>query len=152
MNYVALIALLAALAFTLPLLVRLAEAAGLSREVGVVGTLVVAVVVLTWLWLNGRRQRRRRLEERVTAIAHQRREAPENPAAFLENGDHLSQLLLLLGKPEEAREALAAYLEVAARAGQEVALEPFASLKPKSPRTRLRAEVENPLEDEHASI
>jgi hypothetical protein len=151
MNYVALIALLAALAFTLPLLVKLTEAAGLARGVGVVGTLVVAAVVLLWLWLGGRRQRRRLLKERVAAIKRQRARAPEDPTAFLEAGDHLSELLLQLDRPKEAREAFSAYLEVAARAGQEVA-EPFADLKPKPPRARPRSKAENPLEDEHASI
>jgi hypothetical protein len=52
MNYATLLALLAALSFTLPLLVQLGEKAGVSRNSGIAVTLLFVLVLGAWLFLR----------------------------------------------------------------------------------------------------
>ena len=120
MNYASLIALLAAISFTLPFLVTLAENAGVPRGFSIVLTLAGALFALTWVWVRSRVLRRTALEERVAAIEHQRAETPERPEAFFLHGDHLGDLLLTLGRPSEALAVFEAYKRVAEQAGREV--------------------------------
>ena len=119
MNYASLIALLAAISFTLPFLVTLAENAGVPRGFSIVLTLAGALFALAWVWVRSRVLRRTALEERVAAIERQRAETP-GPEAFFLHGDHLGDLLLTLGRPSEALAAFEAYKRAAERAGREV--------------------------------
>lgn len=120
MNYAALIALLAALAFSLPFLVNLAEQAGIARNTGVITTLTAAVLVLAFIVIRGRMQRRQAIEARIEAIGRQRQAAPLDPEAFFMHGDHLGDLLLTVGRPREALAAFTAYRQVAQQAGRDV--------------------------------
>jgi hypothetical protein len=52
MNYATLLALLAALSFTLPLLVQLGEKAGVSRNSGIAVTLLFVLFLGAWLFLR----------------------------------------------------------------------------------------------------
>ncbi|MGL4609821.1 MAG: hypothetical protein ACRCYY_09075 [Trueperaceae bacterium] len=52
MNYATLLALLAALSFTLPLLVQLGESAGVSRNSGIAVTLLFVLFLVAWLLLR----------------------------------------------------------------------------------------------------
>ena len=52
MNYATLLALLAALSFGLPLLVRLGERAGFSRGSGIALTLAIALFIISWVFLR----------------------------------------------------------------------------------------------------
>ncbi len=52
MNYATLLALLAALSFTLPLLVQLGEKAGVSRGSGIAVTLLFVIFLAAWLILR----------------------------------------------------------------------------------------------------
>jgi hypothetical protein len=52
MNYATLLALLAALSFTLPLLVQLGETAGVSRPSGIAVTLLFVIFLVAWLLLR----------------------------------------------------------------------------------------------------
>jgi Tfp pilus assembly protein PilN len=52
MNYATLLALLAALSFTLPLLVQLGEKAGVSRNSGIAVTLLFVIFLAAWLLLR----------------------------------------------------------------------------------------------------
>jgi Ca2+/H+ antiporter len=52
MNYATLLALLAALSFTLPLLVQLGEKAGVSRNSGIAVTLLFVIFLAAWLILR----------------------------------------------------------------------------------------------------
>lgn len=52
MNYATLLALLAALSFTLPLLVQLGERAGVSRNSGIAVTLLFILFLAAWLFLR----------------------------------------------------------------------------------------------------
>ena len=119
MNYASLIALLAAISFTLPFLVTLAENAGVPRGFSIVTTLAGATFALAWVWVRSRVLRRTALEERVAVIERQRAETP-GPEAFFLHGDHLGDLLLTLGRPSEALAAFEAYKRVAENAGREV--------------------------------
>ncbi|MBS3933396.1 MAG: hypothetical protein KGZ35_03485 [Truepera sp.] len=120
MNYAALIALLAALAFSLPFLVNLAEQAGIARNTGVITTLTAAVLVLAFIVIRGRMQRRQAIEARIEAIGRQRQAAPHDPEAFFMHGDHLGDLLLTVGRLREALAAFTAYRQVAQQAGRDV--------------------------------
>lgn len=120
MNYAALIALLAALAFSLPFLVNLAEQAGIARNTGVITTLTAAVLVLAFIVIRGRMQRRQAIEARIEAIGRQRQAAPLDPESFFMHGDHLGDLLLTAGRPREALAAFTAYRQVAQQAGRDV--------------------------------
>lgn len=120
MNYAALIALLAALSFSLPFLVNLAERAGIARSTGVISTLTAAVLALAFIVIRGRMQRRQALEARIEAIGRQRQAAPHDPEAFFMHGDHLGDLLLTVGRLREALAAFTAYRQVAQQAGRDV--------------------------------
>jgi Ca2+/H+ antiporter len=52
MNYATLLALLALLSFTLPLLVQLGEKAGVSRNSGIAVTLLFVIFLAAWLFLR----------------------------------------------------------------------------------------------------
>lgn len=120
MNYAALIALLAALAFTLPFLARLAENAGIPRGFSMMTTLAAGVFALVWVIARGRIQRRLAVEERIVMINRQRAEAPHSPEAFSLHGDQLGDLLLTLGRQREALAAFEAYEAIAKSAGEDV--------------------------------
>jgi hypothetical protein len=120
MNYAALIALLAALAFSLPFLVNLAENAGVPRSTSVITTLTAAVFTLAVIVVRGRIRRRQAIEARIEAIGRQRQAAPHDPEAFFLHGDHLGDLLLTLGRTREALAAFVTYRQVAQQAGRDV--------------------------------
>jgi len=120
MNYAALIALLAALAFSLPFLVKLAESAGVARSTSVIITLTTAVLALAFIVIRGRIRRRQAIEARIEAIGRQRQAAPHDPEAFFLHGDHLGDLLLTLGRLREALAAFTAYRQVAQQAERDV--------------------------------
>lgn len=113
MNYAALIAILAALAFALPFLVRLAEGAGVPRGFSMMTTLAAAIFALAWVIVRSRVMRRSAVEERVGLIEAQRLASPESPEAFFLHGEHLGDLLLTLGRQREALAAFEAYRRVA---------------------------------------
>lgn len=119
MSYAALLALLAALTFTMPFLVDLAERAGLPRGYGIVTTLTAAVFALAWITVRSRVQRRHEIEARIQAIRERLRERPYDPKAFYLHGDHLGDLLLTLGRTEEALRAFESYKRVSEQAGSD---------------------------------
>ncbi len=89
MNFVAVLAVLAASSFALPLLVQGGEALGLGRGASVVGSLVIAalaaVVFVTRAWLAGRRRASTAAPERRAQRARQTASGtvPRAPAAGL---------------------------------------------------------------------
>lgn len=82
MNYATLLALLTALSFTLPLLVKLGERAGVSRNSGIAVTLLFVLFLGAWLFL--RRPLKNQAENGDTEIAseaegrEQRAESKDN--------------------------------------------------------------------------
>lgn len=119
MNYAALIALLAALAFTFPFLVNLAEELGVPRGFSTITTGAAAVFLVAWGVVRSRVERRQILEERITEIQAKRRTASGDPAAFLSYGEHLGDLLIEVGRPREALRVFESYRRVLERAGQD---------------------------------
>ncbi len=119
MNYAALIALLAALAFALPFLVSLAENAGVPRGFSMMTSFAAAVFALAYIVIRSRVIRRQALEERVAEIQQQRTVNPNDLEAFLLHGDHLGDLLLTLGRQREALDAFEAYRQLAKQLGSE---------------------------------
>ena len=143
MNYAALIALLAALAFTLPFLVNLAEEWGVPRGFSIVTTLAVAVFLIAWGVVRSRVERRQMLEERIAEAQAKRRTALDDPAAFLSYGEHLGDLLIEVGRPREALRVFEAYKRVLERSGQDTEAT-------KTVIAALRLELAE--EEEHASL
>lgn len=119
MNYAALIALLAALAFTFPFLVNLAEELGVPRGFSIMTTVAAAIFLIAWGVVRSRVERRQILEERIAAIHTKRRAASGDPAAFLSYGEHLGDLLIEVGRPREALRVFEAYKRVLERAGRD---------------------------------
>ncbi len=109
MNYAALLALLAALAFVAPFLVNLASQLGIPRALGIVTTLVGAVFLLGWLLVRGRVERRQRLEARIGMLQARRSRAPRDPESYFLAGEHLGDLLAQVGRPREALRVFEAY-------------------------------------------
>lgn len=109
MNYAALLAILAALAFTAPFLVNLASFLGLPRALGIVTTLTGALFLLGWLLVRGRVERQQRLEERIAALQTRRNRAPSDLESYFLAGEHLGDLLVQVGRPREALRVFEAY-------------------------------------------
>lgn len=109
MNYAALLALLAALAFVLPFLVNLAEGLGVPRGFSIMTTLAAAVFLVAWGVVRERVTRRQELEERIAEVQRKCRASSGDPAAFLSRGEHLGDLLIEVGRPREALRVFDAY-------------------------------------------
>ncbi|MDQ3458039.1 MAG: hypothetical protein M3498_01845 [Deinococcota bacterium] len=119
MNYAALLALLVLLSFSLPLLVRLAEAAGVPRGLGVVTTLVIACFFLGWVIIRWRVRKRLAVETRIAQVVKAKAERPDDLSAFYSGGEHVGDLLLALGREREALAEYEAHLLVAKRTQQD---------------------------------
>ena len=119
MNYAALLALLAALAFTAPFLVNLASLLGIPRGLGIVTTLVGAVFLLGWLVVRERVERHQRLEAHINTLQTRRSRAPHDPESYFLAGDHLGDLLAQVGRPREALRVFEAYARLLGRTGTE---------------------------------
>lgn len=119
MNYAALIAILAALAFALPFLVSVAERIGIPRGYGIVTTLVTVIFVTAWIVIRQRVQTRTAIEERVAAIERERAARPDDPNSFYLYGDHLGDLYLTLGRTRDALTAFETHLDLAHRHGKD---------------------------------
>lgn len=109
MNYAALLALLAALAFVSPFLVNLAAEVGIPRGFGIVTSLVAGIFVLAWAVVHERVERHQRLEARIALLHTRRARAPHNPQSYLSEGEHLGDLLIEAGRPREALRVFETY-------------------------------------------
>lgn len=109
MNYAALLALLAALAFAAPFLVNLAALLGIPRALGIVTTLAGAIFLLGWLLVRERVERQQRLETRISLLQARRSRAPHDPDSYFLAGEHLGDLLIEVGRPREALRVFEAY-------------------------------------------
>ncbi|WMT58151.1 hypothetical protein [Truepera radiovictrix] len=109
MNYAALLALLAALAFVSPFLVNLATQVGVPRGFGIVTTLTVGVFIVAWAVVRQRVERHQRLEARIALLQARRRTAPHDPRGYFSEGEHLGDLLTEAGRPREALRVFEAY-------------------------------------------
>ena len=118
-NYAALLALLAALAFTAPFLVNLASQLGIPRALGIVTTLVGAVFLLGWLLVRERVERQQRLEARISTLEARRNRAPHDPESYFLEGEHLGDLLAQVGRPREALRVFEAYSRLQGATGKE---------------------------------
>ena len=146
MNYAALLALLAALAFTAPFLVNLASRLGIPRALGIVTTLVGAVFLLGWLLVRERVERQQQLEARINTLQTRRGRAPHDPESYFLAGEHLGDLLAQVGRPREALRVFEAYARLLKRTGTEAEQRATAAVI-----TSLRKELAEREEDD-ASI
>ena len=144
MNYAALLALLAVLAFTLPFLVRIAENAGLPRGYSILTTLASAIVVLAWVLLRGHMRKQALLRERVEHIYRQLRDSPQTPQSYYYADDHLGDLLLSLGNTQEALEVFRNYLQLLETQGSDLEGHREAREKVRKAVQRLQRDVLQP--------
>lgn len=148
MNYAALLAMLAALAFTAPFLVNLASQLGLPRALGIVTTLVGAVFLLGWLLVRERVERQQRLEARIAALRARRSRTPGDPESYFLAGEHLGDLLVQVGRPREALRVFEAYNRLLERtAGRE-----REQLATEKVIAQLRQELAERQEEERESV
>lgn len=153
MNYAALLALLSALSFALPFLVRVAEHLGIPRSQSSVVTLAVALFFALWAYLRWRQQAE--AHNRLREQAGERLPSePYVPDIFFENGVFKGTLLLNKGHTQAALQLYETYRDILQRQGHATdALD----------ATILRLQAELPLrrlikaptignEEEHASL
>ena len=121
MSYATLLALLAALAFALPFLARLAERLGLARSQGIFLTLALSLVVATYAWL------RWRLRDEDTQEAAGKNanlepgvlpEEPYIPEFFFQDGVFQGERLIAQGHDDAALKMYEAYRALLKRQGQ----------------------------------
>jgi hypothetical protein len=110
-SYAALLSLLAALAFALPFLVRLAEHAGVPRSYGIAVTLAVLIFLSVYAWLYWRL---RDDEAGGEALPSE----PYVPGVFFQDGVFRGELLLAEGKTEEALAVYRDYQAILERQGR----------------------------------
>ncbi len=111
-NFASLIALLAALAFSLPFVVRLAEKLGIDRSFGILVTLAAAFVALAFVFIRNRLRHKERIVSRIGQIRTQIEKKPSDVASYSYQSDHLADLYLTLGQKSEALGAFEEYLKV----------------------------------------
>ncbi len=111
-NFASLIALLAALAFSLPFLVRLAEKFGIDRSFSILVTLATAIVALAFVVVRNRLRHKERILARIAQIEAQIEDAPEKAASYSYQSDHLADLYLTLGQKQKAVDAFERYLQI----------------------------------------
>jgi len=109
MNYAAVLAVLLILSFSFPLLLEWGEQAGLSRPSGVMTLLVLSLLLASWWLIRLTVHRHRRILERIERIQNQILEAPQDPQAYFDDGEHLGDLLLRLGRRRESVECFERY-------------------------------------------
>jgi hypothetical protein len=119
-NYAALLALLAALAFFSPFLVNLATQMGIPRGFGIVTSLTAGIFVVAWAVVRERVERHTRLEARIAFAQTRRARSPQDPQGYFSEGEHLGDLLIEAGRPREALRVFEAYSRLLERvAGRE---------------------------------
>lgn len=111
-NFASLIALLAALAFSLPFVVRLAEMFGIDRSFGIFVTLATMIVALAFVVVRNRVRHKERILARIAQIKTQIEKKPQELTSYSYQSDHLADLYLTLGKNQEALVAFREYLAV----------------------------------------
>ena len=117
MSYAALLALLAALAFVLPFLARLAENIGFSRSYGILATLALGLVALSYAWLRWRL----RQDDAAQPSGLEPGALPSEPyvPGFLfEDGVFRGEQLLEQGQRQDALRVYRAYQAILNRQGQ----------------------------------
>lgn len=148
MNYAALLALLAALAFAAPFVVNLASLLGLPRALGMVMTLAGATFLLGWSLVRERVERREQLEARIGALKARLDRAPGDPKSYFSAGEHLGDLLAQAGRPREALRVFEAYGRALGRTGAEEAEQRATEAVIAS----LRRELAEREEESHAGV
>jgi len=122
-NYAALLALMVALTFSFPFLVRLAEKVNIPRSYSMVATLVITLVVLLYRFIRKRVIWQQYFEEQVSFIESQLAQRPQDYEAFFDVreqsfdslGSHLADIYLNLGKKEYALKVLKRYMALEKR-------------------------------------
>lgn len=148
MNYAALLALLAALAFTAPFLVNLAALLGLPRALGMVMTLAGATFLLGWRVVRERVGRREQLERRIGLLEARLGRAPGDPESYFLAGEHLGDLLAQVGRPREALRVFEAYARALRRTGADETEQGATE----TVITSLRRELAEREEETHAGV
>ena len=148
MNYAALLALLAALAFTAPFLVNIAALLGLPRSLGMVMTLAGATFLLGWRVVRERVRRREQLEARIGTLKARLNRAPGDPESYFLAGEHLGDLLAQAGRPREALRVFETYDRALRRTGADEAERQATE----TVITSLRRELAEREEENHAGV
>lgn len=105
MNYAALLALLSAIAFAFPFIVRIAERIGVPRSYSIVVSLALLIFGLAWLYIRWRMATPEPAEPTPSRLPHE----PFEPNIFFQEDVFLGERLSQEGRYEEALRTYEAY-------------------------------------------
>ncbi len=109
MNYAGVLAVVMVLSFSFPLLVRLGSILGVPRP-NTFTTLIVGTLLFgAWYLIRKAVHLHRVRVERINKVRQNILEQPGNPEAYFDNGEHLGNLLLRIGRRREAKAIFAHY-------------------------------------------
>ena len=113
-NYATLIALLAAMSFSLPVLLKLERQLGIERNAVVLFSLAVVVFIWVWLYLRWRGETEEVVDDEL--LPHE----PYLPEIFFKNGVFLGERYKNEGNYQEALNAYELYTIVLERQGRKI--------------------------------
>ncbi len=119
MNYAALLAALVVLTFALPVLVRWAIGRGVHQATSIVAALIGGAMVLVWFFVRQKVLRDRAVNAKIERIRAKLSLEPNNPDAYVEDGEHLGDLLWDTRHENEAVTVFERYVALAKAAGQD---------------------------------
>lgn len=120
MNYAALLAVLVVLGLAFPVLVRFANANGVSQSVSIVAAVFGAVLVLAWFFIRQRVATYRQVGERVERLKAKLEANPDNPEAFFDQNEHLGDLLIRINRRREALAVFERYVALEQAQGRDL--------------------------------
>jgi hypothetical protein len=103
MNYAGVLAVVMVLAFLFPLLVRLGSMLGMPRPDTLTALLVGILLAGAWYGIRKAVHLHRLRLERINRVRQNILEQPENPETYFDQGEHLGNLLIRIGRRREAK-------------------------------------------------
>jgi hypothetical protein len=117
-NYAALLAVLALLGLAFPILVRVAQANGVSQAGSIIAAILGATFVLAWFLIRQRVANYRANMTRIERIKQQLEVQPGKTEAFFDDNEHVGDLLIRVNRRREALAMFERYLELERQGGR----------------------------------
>jgi hypothetical protein len=117
-NYAALLAVLVLLGLAFPILVRVAQANGVSQAGSIIAAMIGATFVLAWFLIRQRVANYRANMVRIERIKQQLEARPGSTEAFFDDNEHVGDLLIRVNRRREALAMFERYLALEGQAGR----------------------------------